>query len=244
MGDAGELRLLRPADVASAFELSAQAGWNQTEDDWRMLLELAPESCWGIDTNGVLAATTTLVCYGQRLSWIGMVLTRQEFQRRGLAKRLFEKALRHAGQIGIETVKLDATEQGRPLYERFGFQSERTIERWLRVGATSMKIPTSARAMEIWREVDRERFGADRSELLGKLAARSVPFTESESYLFVRAGRLNAYVGPCLSDNSEVARKLIVECVTKTKCGWVWDLFPENGEAVKIARELGFTLQR
>ena len=37
------LRTLRAEDIPAAFQLSAQAGWNQTEEDWRTLLELAPE---------------------------------------------------------------------------------------------------------------------------------------------------------------------------------------------------------
>src|SRR4029077_10308149 len=83
------LRTLRLEDVPSAFQLSAQAGWNQTEEDWRMLLELAPKTCLAIEANGQLAATTTLLCYGQQLAWIGMVLTKTEFQRRGFARKLF-----------------------------------------------------------------------------------------------------------------------------------------------------------
>jgi len=123
-------RLLRLGDVAAALQLSTQAGWNQTEDDWHTLRNLAPESCWVIEMDGKLAATTTLLCYGRRLGWIGMVLTSQEYRRRGLAKRLLTTVLAQADSIGIETLKLDATEQGRPLYEQFGFRSEQEIERW------------------------------------------------------------------------------------------------------------------
>src|SRR5215831_15762193 len=103
------LRTLRLEDVPAAYQLSAQAGWNQTEADWRMLLELAPGSCLAIEVNGQLAATTTLLCYGRRLGWIGMVLTKAEFQRRGFARKLFREALKQSDEIGIETIKLDAT---------------------------------------------------------------------------------------------------------------------------------------
>src|SRR3954452_18243232 len=77
------LRTMRADDVPAAFDLSSHAGWNQTEEDWYTLLELAPNTCLAIEVNGLLAATTTLLCYGRRLAWIGMVLTKQEFQRRG-----------------------------------------------------------------------------------------------------------------------------------------------------------------
>ena len=29
-----------------------------------------------------------------------------------------------------------------------------------------------------------------------------------------------------------------------TKCGWSWDLFPRNRDAVAMARDLGFSPQR
>jgi GNAT superfamily N-acetyltransferase len=244
---AGVLRLLRGRDVASAFELSAQAGWNQTEDDWRLLLELAPRSCWGIEVDGFLAATTTLVCYGRRLAWIGMVLTRKEFQRRGLAKRLFAQALQWADNSGIETAKLDATEQGRPLYETFGFRADREIQRWGRAGDGGAAVNHSKRdsaSIEDWAELDRERFGADRSELLGRLARRNTPLVESRSYLSARAGRGNAYLGPCVAETSGIATRLITRCVERNRCGWVWDLFPQNAAAMQLARDLGFAPQR
>src|SRR5215472_11367337 len=105
----GKLRRLRAQDIPAAAQLSAQAGWNQTEEDWRTLLELGPEGCLAIEVDGHLAATTTLLCYGRRLAWIGMVLTKAEFQRRGFAKRLFREALKQADAMGIATIKLDAT---------------------------------------------------------------------------------------------------------------------------------------
>jgi hypothetical protein len=75
MTEAGmeKLRRLRAEDIPDAAQLSAQAGWNQTEEDWRTLLELSPEGCLAIEVDGRLAATTTLFCYGRGLAWIGMV---------------------------------------------------------------------------------------------------------------------------------------------------------------------------
>ena len=49
------VRLLQEQDIAIAMELSAEAGWNQTPDDWRTLLQLAPDGCFGIDADGRVA---------------------------------------------------------------------------------------------------------------------------------------------------------------------------------------------
>lgn len=245
MGDCVSERLLQDFDVPAALQLSAQAEWNQSEDDWRTLLDLAPASCLAIEVDGKLAATTTLLCYGRRLGWIGMVLTKTAYRRRGFAKKLLAKALAHSERMGIETVKLDATEQGRPLYEQFGFRYEAEIERWSRPGDGSTQLlPLRADAQPVWQDSDALAFGADRSALLEKLARRNAPVSHSRSYLFARQGRTTAYLGPCVGEDSATVRSLIKDCIRGTSCGWSWDLFSRNSEAVAIARDLGFTPQR
>src|SRR3954452_24799436 len=129
-----QVRALQPRDLTTAVALSTVAGWNQTVDDWRMLLDLAPDGCFGIEAAAQLVSTTTLVCYGKNLGWIGMVLTRPEYRGRGHARKLVAHALHYADAMGIETVKLDATEQGQQLYESLGFREEQKIERWSRPG--------------------------------------------------------------------------------------------------------------
>jgi GNAT superfamily N-acetyltransferase len=247
MTEAGmeKLRRLRAEDIPDAAQLSAQAGWNQTEEDWRTLLELSPEGCLAIEVNGHLAATTTLLCYGRWLAWIGMVLTKAEYQRRGFARRLLAHALDNADTMGIATIKLDATDQGQPLYESLGFRSEQKIERWSRAGGNAAELPVGrTSAEEPWRDSDSLVFGADRSQLLERLAQLNPPRSISQSYLFSRPGRVTAYLGPCVSEDPRPARHLIEECVLNARCAWSWDLFPRNQHAVALARDLGFSPQR
>jgi GNAT superfamily N-acetyltransferase len=247
MTEAGieKLRRLRAEDIPPAAQLSAQAGWNQAEDDWRTLLELSPEGCLAIEVDGHLAATTTLLCYGRKLAWIGMVLTKAEYQRRGFARRLLAHALDLADKMRISTIKLDATDQGQPLYESLGFRNEQEIERWSRPGENAAQLPVDRTSVaEPWRELDSEVFGADRSQLLERLAQLNPPSSISRSYLFSRPGRVSAYLGPCISENPGAARRMTEECVQNTRSGWSWDLFPRNQDAVALARDLGFSPQR
>jgi len=243
------LRRLAASDVPAALELSEEAGWNQTVDDWRMLIDLAPEGCLAIEVDGELATTTTLLCYGRRLAWIGMVLTKQSYRGRGFARRLLTQALALADRTAIETVKLDATDQGRPLYEKMGFRSEEVVERWTRPGsghATGTKVPIGERPAENWRMADHRAFGADRSELLEKLARRGrPPFVIDGSYWLTRPGRYSHYLGPSVCDAPRTARTLIERALpTAGTRDCSWDLFPSNAAAVAIARDLAFTPTR
>ncbi len=49
------------------------------------------------------------------------VYTRKEWQRRGIAKRMVEMLMEEAWERGATEISLDATEEGRPLYENLGF---------------------------------------------------------------------------------------------------------------------------
>jgi hypothetical protein len=148
--------------------------------------------------------------------------------------------------VGVETVKLDATDQGKLLYERLGFRSEQAVERWSRPGSVDApELRSNAHPSEEWRAADLQVFGADRSQLLERLARRNPPFSVVRSYLFTRPGRQTAYLGPCVSDTPESARTLIERALeTAAFSGWSWDLLPQNTSAVAIARDLAFAPRR
>ena len=242
------LRKLTTSDIPAAEELSVEAGWNQTSDDWRMLIELAPQGCLAIEVDGELASTTTMLCYGKRLAWVGMVLTRISYRGRRLARRLLTHALALADHMGIETVKLDATDQGRPLYEKLGFRCEQTVERWARPAFAYAGVLTpvpEVSSQKDWRAADLRAFGVDRSELLERLASRKPPLSIECSYLLTRPGRVTGYLGPCISDKQGTARTLLERALeNRSLVGWSWDLLPKNTSAVALARDLAFTPQR
>ena len=249
-------RLMKPGDRARAVELSSVAGWNQTPEDWQMLLDLTPTGCFGIEVDGRLVATATLLSYQPRLAWIGMVLTHPEYRGRGFARRLVLAALARADSLGIETVKLDATDQGRPLYESLGFQAEQPVERWFRPGLPDSPPPksrtsesrataSSSELSRALRDLDSQAFGADRSIVLQKLVRRTALRASSNAFLFTRAGRTTEYLGPCVAADPAVAQAIITGAVTaSTRSAWSWDLLPANQNAVALAAELGFTRQR
>lgn len=250
---------MQPADIPSATEMSIAANWNQTVEDWHNILKLSPQGCHYLEDHGKIVSTATLLPYGSRLAWVGMVLTRPEYRRRGLARRLMEDLIEMADQDGIGTLKLDATDDGRPLYENLGFIVETTVERWARKGvsSTSMDCKDASRRSLLSDELlsmDAEAFGASRRDLLNLLRLSGRCDATSEGYAMSRAGRQAKYFGPCVATSCTAAEKLIGVhlqhgCVDATQqavqiCDWFWDLLPENSAAVRCAEELGFMRQR
>lgn len=239
-----KIRLLTEGDVAAAATISAAAGWNQTEQDWLTLLALNPGTCVGVECEGTLAATATLSCYGHRLAWLGMVLTRPEFRGRGFARQLLEWLLAEADALKIRTVKLDATEQGQPIYEALGFVAEQRVERWVRSGGvpdSEIGLGTVGRPAG---NLDTRAFGADRGQLLLRLAERAPTLTAEQGYVMRRDGVRAAYLGPCVARSTEAAEQLLQVALRQHTGPWFWDLLPENYEAVRLAKTMGFAVDR
>src|SRR5262245_53632848 len=106
-------------DVAAGLALCRENNWNQTEAEWRVLLE--PPSVFRValgDSDRVVG-TAGAVAYGRDLAWVCMVLVDGGERGHGLGTALVEQVLERLG--GFEAVGLDATPRGRPVYARLGF---------------------------------------------------------------------------------------------------------------------------
>lgn len=239
------IRPLRREDIPQAMRLKEAAGWNQTEADWLNLIELAPEGCFALETDGRLVSTATVVCYGRELAWIGMVLTDPEYRGRGFARRLMECALAYAHRKGVAWIRLDATDMGRPLYQRLGFEDEAIVERWAAGPRPPRAEPGCLYPFELDEELDREAFGADRRSVLERLARWEAVSLPGCAYAMGRPGSKAFYFGPCVSRSPEAAQRLL-ECFLARHAGETvfWDLFPANRAAVELARACGFEPQR
>lgn len=252
------VRTMKPSDIASAMELSTAANWNQTSEDWHRVIQLSTEGCRCIEDDGRIVATASLLPYGPQLAWIGMVLTRPGYRRQGLARRLMEDAITVAERSGIHTLKLDATDEGRPLYESLSFVVEEIVERWGRdgsgfstgkvtAGLNKERACSTLLSADLF-ALDVQAFGVERRELLEVLSASGRCDASESGYVLSRPGRVARYLGPSVADSRTDAQQLIeAHLEAEEREGldrWYWDLLPANPEAVRCATELGFTRRR
>jgi GNAT superfamily N-acetyltransferase len=231
--------MIPPFDLDQAYALSTEAGWNQTKEDWKRLVDLAPSSSFGVHHEGRLIATGVALIYSRRLAWIGMVITKQEHRGQGHARRLLERCIDECDQRGVECVKLDATELGRPVYHKLGFVDERPISRWWRNGGAKPQM----RPLRSWLDLslDLEAFGADRSALLNRLAEHELYGVEGRGYAFARPGRMAWHFGPCVSRDSSTAERLLAAFLASHGGEpSILDLCDDHGDAARIARAAGY----
>ena len=244
------IRLMRADDIPGCMRLKQTAGWNQTEQDWANVLALEPQGCWVYEAEGQIAGSTTAICYGQDLAWIGMVLVLPDFRGRGFARALMEHALAFLDQRRMRAVRLDATDMGRPLYEKLGFRDECAIERWGTAAAAASGPQPALTEVQKLSEIaalDQDVFGADRRNVLDRLMT-GYPQTclrAPEGYAMTRPGSNAQFLGPCVAKNATAASALIGSLLDRHRGqAFFWDLLPENREAQTIAEAMGFECRR
>jgi ribosomal protein S18 acetylase RimI-like enzyme len=253
------VRAMRQSDLPFADSLRALAGWNQTMADWQRFLTMQPEGCFLAEWDGAQAGTATTVVYGSDLAWIGMVLVHPEFRRRGIGRDLLLKCIEYLQARRVRCIKLDATPEGRPVYQKLGFKEEWTLRRW----EAELSKPVSEAAdshIRAWENADALRFelsdarafGASRHELILALATQSRCALTHESqpgfptgFGLLRPGARAFYIGPVSATSSQHGIALIEALAARAGAGRVfWDIPDPNAVAVDWAERHGFRVQR
>jgi ribosomal protein S18 acetylase RimI-like enzyme len=254
-----QVRTMLPADLPFADSLRALVGWNQTLADWQRFLRMEPQGCFLAEWDGAPAGTATTVVYGSDLAWIGMVLVHPEYRRRGIGGGLLLRCIRHLRARGVRCIKLDATPQGRPVYEKLGFRDEWTLRRWeADLSFQAPRAPDSR--IQAWTEVgapqfdllDSSAFGVSRRELMMALAQQSSCALTYESQPgtpagcgMLRQGARALYLGPISAASAEAGIALIEALMGQGCAGRVfWDIPDANAAAVGWAEQHGFSVQR
>ncbi|MBA4035431.1 MAG: GNAT family N-acetyltransferase [Bradyrhizobium sp.] len=215
---------LGPGDALAGLVLSAEAGWNQNEADWRFFL--SEGVVFGMRDGARLAATAALLPYSAGNAWISMVLVTSDFRRRGIATKLIDACLAMAEQRGL-TTWLDATPAGATVYGPLGFTSTLQLRR-LRLekpsGAKAAR-PLSACSLETLIARDARTMGFDRSSLLSEFSARagSRIVSSAGAASLIRGGRTARHIGPLLADNADQALALVDAIVRSEDGPWLLD---------------------
>jgi GNAT superfamily N-acetyltransferase len=247
------LRLMTVKDIPEGMRLKDAAGWNQTSADWERFLSASPEACFAAERDGRVVGTSTTIVYEGRFAWIGMVLVDSQHRGQGIGTALLERAIQHLDSRRVPCLKLDATPQGKPLYQRFGFASEYEIERWMLNRHVHAHAAGQARVeVEDVLRLDREIFGADRSGLLRSLAEAAPDLAlvaradvGVAGYAFGRRGSLADHLGPWAARGEEVAAALLDEFLRRSKRELVFvDCLRGNPWAAPLVTARGFELSR
>lgn len=247
-------------DLDAALRLSTQAGWNQLRADWQRMLRLWPQSCLAGWSDGQLVATATLASYGASVGWIGMVLVDAGCRGRGFGGAILDAVIELAQTQGVRSIGLDATDAGRPVYLKRGFQDVIGIQRWIsgsRPGHELSAGPAAACAADAvdWAELaawDAEACGVDRSALWRQLAGESEAHVAMSrqgktlsAFALARPGRHAAFIGPLAARTPESAAVVLNELMRKSPPQTAFMVDVPSGSALEpFLLQSGFQVQR
>lgn len=269
------IRSMTPADIPLGMRLKEAAGWNQSETDWRRHLELEPEGCFVGCCDGTPAATLAVTVFGgddstdkvatRSSAWIAMVLTDPAFRRRGLANALLEHSIAYAESRGASSIWLDATEMGRPVYEKLGFATVFGLTRRRGIVRTEPQLGETASLRLMTAEdlaggevddLDLAATGADRLKLLsalrrdlpeGALVAMRDPreVTALLGFALARRGSRAVQIGPVVARTETIGRSLLAaEFAHLAGSETLIDIPDENLSAIEVAEAAGLTRER
>jgi GNAT superfamily N-acetyltransferase len=168
------------------------------------------------DADGKLTAMGATARFGS-MGFICNMVVRPGLKRQGLARGVFAALLEWLKQREIANVQLEATEEGKPLYEQFGFRT-----RWESVSARKTKAVERGHERGIaalgsadWPALvalDRIATGAERGDFLRRLAAG--PY-EPKGLVIRQGGRLTGFgfgwdqrIGPVVAATPDAAEQI------------------------------------
>ncbi len=246
-------RLMTRDDIPAGMRLKDLAGWNQTALDWERFLRASPEGCVAAECEGQVVGTSATIVYEERFAWIGMVVVDPEHRGRGIGTTLLERAIQYLESRSVPAMKLDATPQGKPLYEKFGFVAEYDIERWMLARRRDGNATeTASPGIEDVLRLDRDVFGADRGGLLRSLARGAPDFVlvarqegAVAGYTFGRRGSRADHLGPWVARDEATAATLLDEFLRRSARELVYvDCVRQNPWPVVLLKARGFALSR
>ena len=248
-------RRMVAADVSFAMRLKNQAGWNQTEDDWRRFIMLAPSGCFVAEEAGRAVGTVAALVFDS-IGWIAMVLVDESARHRGIGTRLVQHALSYLDARDVPTARLDATPLGRPIYEKLGFTAEYDLVRYggVATAATAHEGIVSVGPEELDKvlELDRKATGTRRGGLIealyGECPEAMRVYTAGQDivgYLTLRPGSRRVQIGPGVALHPEAGCALLDDAITRCAGQPVFvDVPLVNRPAVAWAESGGLEIQR
>ncbi len=240
-------------DLPDAMSLSAMAGWNQTLDDWQLILQQESGNNWAATDQHRLIGTVTAIKYGRAAEWIGMMLVHPEYRNRGIGRRLMETVMSSTSKYYY----LDATALGKLLYVKLGFTVQNHLHRLL-YEPLSKKHLVDDSIISIQPEhfnsiltFDRQMTKINRSKLLRSLFRSAIckgwiveKDSQIKGFMLSRAGRMHTQLGPLVSETLEVAEALVTASWRYHNQSCIIDVFDQRPAWIDRLKSMGFTENR
>ncbi len=237
--------------VGDCMALSAEAGWNQTGDDWSLFLEHG--TVFGLcDNTGRTIATGAVLPYAGGFAWISMVLVTASRRRERIGTRILANGSAEIVKQGLVPV-LDATPAGERVYRPFGFEPIFGLTRWQGDAGDREAPAAGVRAMEAadlgtMVALHTAAFGASRRFLIESLYQRAPELAfvmqDGTGFVLARPGRIATQIGPIVAMDEKAATALLDAALGAASGPMFLDLVDGRDEIKRSLQARDYTVQR
>ncbi len=202
-----------PAHLAGALRLSQAENWPHRAEDWALTLSVSQGVVALLE--GEIVGTALCSEFGD-VAMLNMIIVDRKMRGRGLGRRLMEAVMARAG--GRE-MRLVATHEGLPLYEKLGFVRSGKIEQYQGIAhAVTAEAAVSHLARPDLVSIAAADFaasGLDRAALLAALSEQGVILSAGSGFAALRSFGRGAVLGPIVAQDASSARALIADAARR-----------------------------
>lgn len=177
-----QLRVMSVDEAPAVMTLLHKIGWNHSLEQIQQNISWGGSGSFCLAFDQEIVATAIALKYSERLAWVGLVVSDPAYQRRGFARRLMNHVMEYLS--AVESVMLDASVLGFPLYDNMGFKSLYKINAYVREPEhfdTSPDIrPMAASDLPTVIAMDADMIGLPRPQVINWLFETGKAFVATE----------------------------------------------------------------
>lgn len=204
--------------LGDALRLSQAEGWPHRLDDWALSLSVSQGV---VALQGGRVVGTALCTVFGGVANMNMIIVSSDLRGHGLGRKLMQAVMQFAG---AREMRLVATADGKPLYEKLGFQAMGQIFQHQGIAqAQAVDMPvtiqdaaTAAAEVDTLAAMDRDATGMERRALLAGFAQQGTVLRAEGGFAMLRDFGRGTVLGPVVARDTATARALI--CAAASHC--------------------------
>lgn len=203
--DAITLTRFTPDHIPGALRLSQEAGWPHRAEDWALTLSVS-DGVVALEGDRVVG-TALLSSFGP-VAMVNMIIVDAAMRGRGLGRRLMNAVLESGAD---QELRLTATTDGLPLYEKLGFEVTGAVVQHQGVALPAdpgRQVSFGAQVLQM-AELDRAASGLERATLLDAIAADGEVLSCAGGFALLRDFGRGKLLGPVVARDCDTACALI-----------------------------------
>jgi GNAT superfamily N-acetyltransferase len=234
---AGTLRLLDflPDHIPGAVALSQAAGWPHRAEDWALTLS---QSSGVVAVEGEKLVGTALVSDFGPVATLSMIIVDAPLRGRGLGRKLMDAILARAGDSEL---RLIATSDGLPLYEKLGFVRTGDVIQCQGLAQPVAATPAQGADADFpvdMAGMDTAASGMSRADLLARVAGSGRVFGSSDGFALLRDFGRGRVLGPIVANSLDGAKSLLAQAAS-AQAGQFLRIDTPSAELADYAQTLG-----